>query len=152
MSLLGERVDRVTCYRFVDSQKADGPVAAACQAAGVSTSAYYDWRRAQASKPSPAQQAEHGLVTEIHSVHEASDGTYGSPRVHAELRRRGWVVNHKRVERLMRAHDLVGVNPRKRVPTTVPADQPEPAPDLLGRDFMPGLPDQRWLSSVGGSS
>ncbi|QGK70789.1 IS3 family transposase [Allosaccharopolyspora coralli] len=146
---MGEGVDRVTRYRFVDSQKADGfTVAAACHAAGVSTSAYYDWRRAQASEPSPAQQAEDDLVTELHSVHEASGGTYGSPRVHAELRHRGWVVNHKRVERLMRAHDLVGVHPRKRVRTTVPADQPEPAPDLLGRDFMPGLPDQRWASDI----
>lgn len=66
---------RVGSHVF-DSQKADGfPVAAACHAAGVSTSAYYDWRRAQASAPSPAQQAKHALVTEIHSVHEASDGT-----------------------------------------------------------------------------
>lgn len=136
-------------YRFVDSQKADGfPVAAACRAAGVSTSAYYDWRQAQDSEPSPAQQAEADLVTEIRTVHEASGRTYGSPRVHAQLRRQGWVVNHKRVERLMRVHDLVGVNPRKRVRTTVPADQPEPAPDLLRRDFTPGLPDQRWVGDI----
>ena len=139
----------MTRYRFVDSQKADGfPVAAACQAAGVSTSAYYDWRRAQESEPSPCQQAEAALLAEIRTVHESSGGTYGSPRVHAQLRRESWVVNHKRVERLMRVHDLVGVPPRKRVRTTVPGDQPEPAPDLLGRDFTPGLPDQRWAGDI----
>ncbi|MBA8824005.1 transposase InsO family protein [Saccharopolyspora lacisalsi] len=80
-------------------------------------------------------------------MHADSGGTYGSPRVHAQLRREGRVVNHKRVERLMREYDLVGVNPRKRVRTTV-ADQPEPAPDLLGRDFTPGLPDQRWAGDI----
>lgn len=47
----------------------------------------------------------------------------------------------------MRAHDLLGVNPRRRR-TAVPADQPEPAPDLLGRDFMPGLPNQRWAGDI----
>lgn len=139
----------MTRYRFVDSQRADGfAVAAACRAAGVSTSAYYDWRRAQDSEPSPAQQAEADLIAEIRTVHEASGGTYGSPRVHAELRRQGWVVNHKRVERLMRTCDIIGVNPRKRVRTTVPAAQPEPAPDLLGRDFTPGLADQRWAGDI----
>lgn len=114
----------------------------------MSSSAYDDWRRAQDSEPSPAQQAEDDLVTEIRTVHADSGSTYGSPRVHAELRHRGWVVNHKRVQRLMRVHDLVGVNPRKRVRTTVPASQPEPAPDLLGRDFTPGLPDQRWAGDI----
>lgn len=58
------------------------------------------------------------------------------------------MVNRKRVERLMRTHDIVGVCPRKRVRTTVPASQPEPAPDLLGRDFTPGLPDQRWAGDI----
>lgn len=139
----------MTRYRFVDFQKADGfPVVDACRTAGVSTSAYYDWRRVQQGKSTAAQQAEQDLISEIRTVYAGSGGTYGSPRVHAELRRRGRVVNHKRVERLMRVNDLVGVAPRKRVRTTVPGPQPEPAPDLVARDFIPGLPDQRWAGDI----
>lgn len=114
----------MTRYRCVDSQKADGfPVAAACRAAGVSTSAYYEWCRQRDAGPTQAQRIEAELLGEIRSVHADSGATYGSPRVHAELRRRGHAVNHKRFERLMRAHDLVGANPRKRVRTTVPASR-----------------------------
>lgn len=139
----------MTRYRFVDSQKADGfPVAAACRAAGVSTSAYYDWRRRRDAGPTSRQRAEAELVDELRSVHADSGGTYGSPRVHAQLRRHGRVVNHKRVERLMRVHDLVGRAARKRVRTTVPTSDPEPAPDLVDRNFTPGVPDQRWAGDI----
>jgi hypothetical protein len=99
-------------YRCVDAQKAAGfPVAAACQAAGVTRSAYYAWT---ARRPSQRQQDDAGLVGEIRRIHGRSHGTYGAPRVHAELRRRGWTVNHKRVERLMRTHGIVGYRPRRR--------------------------------------
>jgi putative transposase len=60
------------------------------------------------------KQAEAALVAEIHSIHADSAGTYGSPRVTAALGRCGWRVNHKRVERLMRQHGIVGHRPRRR--------------------------------------
>jgi putative transposase len=77
------------------------------------------------------------LVGEIRRIHARSKGTYGAPRVHAELRRRGWVVNHKRVERLMRAHGIAGYRPRRRRSLTRPDAGAAPAPDLLGRLFDP---------------
>ena len=78
-------------YRCVDAQKAAGfPVAAACKAAEVSRSAYYAW----ACGPSHPNLAQAELVSEIRAIHTDSRGTYGSPRVHAELRRRGQRVNH----------------------------------------------------------
>jgi hypothetical protein len=61
--------------------------------------------------PQPAEQAQAELVAEIRTIHADSAGTYGSPRVTHELRRRGWRVNHKRVERLMAAHGIVGHRP-----------------------------------------
>jgi putative transposase len=77
----------MTRYRCVDAHKAAGfPVAAACQAAGVTRSAYYAWT---ARRPSQRQQDDAGLVGEIRRIHNRSHGTYGAPRVHAELRRRG---------------------------------------------------------------
>ena len=96
-------------YRCVDAQKAAGfPIAAACQAA---------------------------LVGEIRCIHARSGGSYGVPRVHAELRRGGWMVNHKRVERLMRTHGIAGWRPRRRRSLTRPDASAAPAPDLLGRLF-----------------
>jgi putative transposase len=102
----------VSRYRCVDAQKAAGfPVAAACQAAGVTRSAYYAWTT---QGPAEHQREEARLVAEIRRIHAHSHATYGAPRVHAELRRRGWAVNHKRVERLMRLHGIVGYRPRRR--------------------------------------
>jgi transposase InsO family protein len=54
------------------------------------------------------------LVVEIRRIHLRSKATYGAPRVTAELRRRGWTANHKRVERLMRQNGIVGYRPRRR--------------------------------------
>ena len=134
-------------YRCVDAQKAAGfPVTAACDAAGVSTSAFYAW--AARCAPAPAEQAEAALVAEILAIHRESKGTYGSPRVHAELRRRGRPVNRKRVQRLMRQHGIVGHRPRRRRGLTKPDAATPPAPDLLGRLFDPDRPDVAWCGDV----
>jgi putative transposase len=139
----------VSRYRCVDAQKAAGfPVAAACKAAGVSTSAYYAWTARQAQAPSPAEQAEAALVAEIRRIHADSDGVYGAPRVTAELRCRGWLVNHKRVERLMAVHGLVGYRPRRRRGLTKVDTSTPTAPDLLGRLFDPDRPDLAWCGDI----
>jgi transposase InsO family protein len=81
----------VSRYRCVDAQKAAGfPVVAACEAAGVSASAFYAWAAKGQQAPSAAEQAQAALVAEIRAIHTDSAGTYGSPRVTHELRRRGW--------------------------------------------------------------
>jgi len=131
----------VTRYRCIDAQKAAGfPVAAACTAAGVSTSAYYAWAATSGQGPSERQQQEARLVTQIRRIHARSGGTYGAPRVGAELRRRGQAVNHKRVERLMRIHGICGYRPRRRRSLTKADTAAAPAPDLLGRLFDPTRP------------
>jgi putative transposase len=136
-------------YRCVDAQKAAGfPVAAACKAAGVTRSAYYAWTTSAAQGPAERQQEEARLVGEIRRIHARSRGTYGAPRVHAELRRRGWGVNRKRVERLMRAHGIVGFRPRRRRNLTRPDTTAAPAPDLLGRLFDPDQVDLAWCGDV----
>lgn len=116
-------------YRCVDAQEAAGfSVAAACSAAGVTRSAYYAWRTS-AQEPSERQREEARLLGEIRRIHTRSAGVYGSPRVHAELGRRGWRVNHKRVER-PHAH------PRHRRAPAPPAPQPHQA--RSGRGTRPG--------------
>jgi putative transposase len=135
-------------YRCVDAQKAAGfPVASACKAAGVTRSAYYAWADA-ADRPGDRQREEDRLVGEIRAIHTDSHGTYGAPRVHAQLRRRGWRVNHKRVERLMRAHGIVGHRPRRRRSLTKADTAAAPAPDLLGRLFDPDQTDVAWCGDI----
>jgi transposase InsO family protein len=139
----------VSRYRCVDAQKAAGfPVAAACQAAGVTRSAYYAWSTSAAQGSSQHDLEEARLVAEIRRIHARSHGAYGAPRVTAELGRRGWSTNHKRVERLMRTHGIVGYRPRRRRSLTRPDTTAAPAPDLVGRLFDPDQPDLAWCGDV----
>jgi transposase InsO family protein len=135
-------------YRFVDQQKADGfPVERICDVAGVSRAAYYDWKAHRDGIPTVAELIERRLVKEIKKIHEDSDGTYGSPRVTIELPKRGFVVNHKRVERLMRVHGIVGYTPKRHRVTTIP-DVSHRIPDRVGRDFTPTELDVTWCGDI----
>jgi transposase InsO family protein len=139
----------VTRYRWVDSRKAEGfPVTQACAVAQVSPSAFHDWLTVSRHGPTLAESDEAYLVNAIIDIHRGSGGTYGVPRVTAALRRAGWRVNRKRVERLMRANHVVGLHQRRGVRTTIPAETVAPVPDLLGRGFDPGRPDVAWCGDI----
>lgn len=132
---------------WVDSRKAEGfPVAVACAVAGISTSAYYQFIGQEG--PSDRDFDDALLINTMIDIHRASDGTYGVPRMTRELADRGVAVNRKRVERLMRENGLVGVHKRKKVRTTIPAEDNPPVPDLVGRRFDPGAPDVAWASDI----
>ena len=89
------------------------------------------------------------LVKYIEQIHADSRGTYGSPRVHAELTLgRGIPVNRKRVERLMRQAGIQGLYRRKRSWTTVRDPAAEPAPDLVNRHFTVDGPDRLWITDI----
>lgn len=124
------------------------PITAACKVAEVSATAFNDWRRRQAAGPTEAELEEARLVAAIRAIHDEFDGTYGEPRKNPELRDRGWEVNHKRVERLMRTHGIVGVHKPPRVRTTIRAEEQPPVPDLVGRLFDPGEPDVAWVGDI----
>jgi putative transposase len=135
-------------YRFVDEQKAEGfPIGRICEVAGVSTSAYYDWKKHRDGIVGADVVRERLLVNEIRQIHKTSKGTYGSPRVTVELCNRGRMVNHKRVERLMRVYDIVGHTPKKRTVTTIPYAAHR-IPDLVKRDFAPDGLDQTWCGDI----
>lgn len=133
-------------YPVVRELADDGvPVALACRVLEVSTSGYYDWR----DRPtSPRHQADLQLVEVIRDIHKDSRHTYGSPRVHAELRLgNGIRVGRKRVERLMREHGIVSVHRRGRGCTWRDPDA-ESAPDLVNRAFVADRPDALWVSDI----
>ena len=139
----------MTRYRCVDDQKAAGfPVTAACRAAGVSTSGFYDWRTREAAGPTDRQVAEAELVELMRDIFEGSDGNYGVPRMRDELRHAGLRVNEKRVRRLMRLHGMAGRCRRRRCQTTFPGPDGYVIPDLVGRRFEPGAPDVAWVQDI----
>jgi putative transposase len=138
----------VTRYKWIAARKAEGfPITPACKIAEVSRQAFYDWQR-QLAAPTDFQVIEAELVDKIRAIHADSDGVYGEPRVTAELARGEVVVNHKRVARLMRGHEIVGVHKPAKVRTTIPAEDSAPMPDLIGRNFAPAEPDVAWVGDI----
>ena len=112
---------------------------------GVSPSGYYAWARRPASRRA---QADERLLVEIRSIHQRSRGTYGSPRVHAELRAQGTAVSRKRVARLMREAGLEGASRRRRFSTTIRDRDRRPAPDLVERNFTAEGRDRLWVADI----
>jgi putative transposase len=132
----------VTRYRWVTARKAEGfPITMACTVAGVSRQAFRDWRARSLVGPTAVELAEAELVEVMREIHADSDATYGEARMTTELARRGRVVNHKRVRRLMRHHGIVGVHKPARARTTIPAEENPSLPDLVDRRFAPAAPD-----------
>jgi transposase InsO family protein len=160
------RVERI--YPFIEAEKLNshidqdgqntapgsvpsrGNVKRACELLEVSRSAYYQHRATQAAGGSTRQQRDAVLTEKIRTIHTTSGGTYGSPRVHADLSDAGVRVGRKRVARLMRAHDLVGATPRRWITTTTPDPQAPARADLIGRDFTvdPHGSNARWCGDI----
>jgi transposase InsO family protein len=139
----------VTRYRCVEARKAEGfPVNAACDAAGVSTSAFYEWVAREDAAPTARELDEAALVATMSEIFDESDGAYGVPRMWRELRTRGVAVNRKRVRRLMRLHGMAGRHLRRRVRTTIAGDDAFFIPDLVGRRFDAGAPDRAWCQDI----
>ena len=120
------------------------PVAAMCRVLGVSPSGYYAWN---GRPPSARTQRDATLTDKIRTAHAGSNGTYGVPRIHAELADQGVSVGRKRVARLMRNAELAGVSRRRFVTTTVKGDGRQ-APDLVDRNFMACKPNMLWVADI----
>ena len=116
---------------------------------GIAASTYYGWV-ARRRRPSQRQLDDAVLLERIRAVHERSGGTYGAPRVHAQLRRDGIRVGRKRVERLMRQHALQGAFLRKRWRAASTRQDPRatPAPDLVNRQFTATAPGRLWVADI----
>jgi transposase InsO family protein len=95
-----------------------------------------------------AEIEEAQLVALMREIHAESDSTYGQPRMTPALWHRGYCVNHKRVERLMREHGIRGHVPKRRVVTTVQAEDADNVTDLVNRDFVKPKPDIAWCGDI----
>jgi transposase InsO family protein len=133
----------VSRFRFIAAEEATSPVVRLCRVLKVSASGFYAWAK---RPPSARSVANAALTGRIRVVHTRSRGTYGSPRVHADLRATG-PVGRKRVARLMREAGVVGCRPRGFRRTTI-ADPRAQADDLVRRDFRPADLDRLWVSDI----
>jgi putative transposase len=121
------------------------PVSLMCRALGVSRAGLYAAGR---RGPSPRAQADAALRSEIRTIHATSRQTYGSPRVHAELRAGGRRCGRHRVARLMQAEGLQARR-RRRFRVTTQSRHGHPiAANVLGRRFAVGAPDQAWAGDI----
>ena len=133
-------------YAFIAEYAEVFPVRRMCEVLGVSPSGYYDWRKRPRSQ---RQGANEKLLAAIRREHQASRQTYGSPRIHAALKRQGFDAGRNRIARLMQAHGIVGKTPkRKRPVTTQRAEGALVAPNLLAQDFTASQPNQKWLADI----
>jgi putative transposase len=128
----------------VSDQQASYPIATMCRLLGVSSRGYYAWAKRPRSQRAETDEA---LLTEIRIAHGVSRGTYGAPRVHAELAAKGLRVGRKRVARLMSQAGIAGVSRRKFVVTTVKGGNRQ-APDLVERNFTAQAPDRLWVADI----
>jgi transposase InsO family protein len=142
--LLRER-ERVK-FAFVDAEKATWPVAWMCRKLGVSRSGFYAF---QARGDSPRAVEDSRLGQLIATAHQAGRRTYGSPRIHRELRDvHGVRIGRNRIMRLMRTQGLRGVSRCRRVRTTDSRHSFPVAPNLLMRDFRADAPNRRWAGDI----
>ena len=132
----------------MDANKADFPIAFMASRFEVSTSGFYEWRHRQ-TNPCQRARSDAVLCETIVEIWRQSRGTYGAPRIHAELRLgRGIRVGRKRVERLMRHSKIEGVYRRRRKGSTRRDPNAIPSEDLVERRFSVDRPDRLWVADI----
>ena len=132
-------------FGFIDAEKATYPVKILCRVLRVSRAGYYAWRQRPLSARAVHDEV---LITAIRTSHEHSRGTYGVPRIHADLQASGHQVGRKRVRRLMRRAGLTGCRRGRRVRTTTSDPTAVPAPNLVQRHFGAEAPNQLWVGDI----
>lgn len=120
-------------------------ITAMARVLGVTRQGYY---ASVKRPPSKRVQADAELCRHVKEVFTEFDSTYGSPRVHRELRDRGIRTSKRRVERALRGMGLMATRPRRRYKPSV-RDLSHPVePNLLARDFQAQRPDERWVTDI----
>lgn len=137
--------DSVSRYKLIEAEKTSFPIQLMCRMLGVSRSGYYGWRDRPPSKRSREDAA---LTERIREIHERSRHTYGSPRVHAELRALGTRCGRKRVERLMRKSGLQGCIRGRRRRGITRRGKRSAAEDLVKRKFAATKIDMVWVADI----
>jgi putative transposase len=141
----GGQRDTTEVFGFMKSQEDRHSIATMSRVLEVSRSGFYAWA---GRRPSRQAREDSELGQRMQNIHEQSRGTYGAPRIQAELAASGMHVGRKRVARLMRGTGIRGVSRRKWTTTTVRDRTAVVAPDLVKRDFRAQGPNQLWVADI----
>ncbi len=141
----GDRLGTGEVFALVRANQACHRVATVCRRLGVSPSGYYAWRSRGRSNRAKREEELRGT---IRTIHEGSRGTYGAPRVHAELWASGRPVSRKRVARLMREAGLAGVSRRRGARTARVDPSHRAVPGRVERQFQAQAPDRIWVADI----
>ena len=132
-------------FAFVQAHAAEHRVTTMCRVLQVSKAGYYAWvNRA----PSARAEMDAALVTAIRRVHQGLGRTYGSPRVHRELRAQGRRHGEKRIARVMRTHGIRAKTVRHFRVTTQSAHAQPIAANVLAREFSARTPNRIWVGDM----
>jgi transposase InsO family protein len=132
-------------YQFVKLFQGQFSLSALCRVMQVARSGYYAWcKRPMSAREQTNQQ----LTEQIKTVFAESGQTYGSPRIHAELKAQQLACSQKRVERLMRLANLNAVLPKRFVGTTDSNHEMPVADNLLEGKFSSDMPDRVWTADI----
>ena len=140
-------------FQFVEDLKDAYGVKRLCEVVKIARSSFYAWLAAAPRRAARAAD-DAALAARIRVLQDPAQGgdrAYGAPRVTADLNDGETAaerVNHKRVARVMREHELAGIRLRRRVKTTIPDQSGRKYPDLIGRDFSIGEPNRRYVGDV----
>ena len=132
-------------FAFIEAEKALYPVLVLCRVMQVGRSGFYAWLR---RAPSARTQADAVLQSKIDRAFRGSRGTYGSPRIRAQLNAEGVPVSKRRVARLMRRRGLCGLRKARFTRTTDSRHKLPIAPNLLARNFTATAPNAVWVTDV----
>ena len=133
-------------FAWIHEHRQAWPVDAQCDVLGVARSGYYAWRDRE---PSARRKRREELAAEVCRVHVESRGTYGSPRVHAELAGRGVKACQNTVAKIMRDRGLCSIRKKKHRVRTTDSDHAHPVADnVLDRQFGQELPDRAWATDI----
>jgi len=133
-------------FTFISSHEKTYSIKHMCSVLGVKRSSYYAWRKRPMSQH---EQEDRALLEQIRAIYEHSNHTYGSPRIHAFMRRRGYACGRNRIARLMHEYRIVAYRVHRRYPiTTRQRRGAYAAPNLLRQDFTASKPNQKWVTDI----
>lgn len=133
-------------FSWMEMHRSIFSVKGMCNFFDVSKSGFYEWL----SRPESDRTIEEKkIVKEMEAIHEETQGTYGSPRMMAELNARGQPISRNRVERIMRKHNISAAKTRIfRIRTTDSNHNFPVASNLLDRNFSTGTLNYAWVSDL----
>jgi transposase InsO family protein len=132
-------------YEFMQGHEEKFSIERMSKMLGVSRSGYYHFLK---RVPSQRQQEEERLIMKMKAIFEASRQTYGSPRIHADLKEQGETCSRQRVAKLMKKAGIVAKMAKKFKVTTKVNPKAKAAPNLLEQNFTAEQPNQRWVADI----